>query len=148
MGSGKSCSDLVSQCAEELGNVRRRHRRRVTDSEGKRSERAFMLAQFGELFFGTASSGRSRVGSGEFGNSRSFETETCAILRSVARQHFTPHPSFGIRVGFRPTETLMAFLDDVYAVTPSPDRVGAIYTSIQENLWVHVERSRVETRHL
>ena len=29
----------------------------------------------------------------------------------------------------------MAFLDDVYAVTPSPDRVGAIYTSIQENLW-------------
>ena len=50
MGSGKSCSDLVSQCAEELGNVRRRHRRRVTDSEGKRSERAFMLAQFGELF--------------------------------------------------------------------------------------------------
>ena len=38
MGSDKSCSDLVSQCAEELGNVRRRHRRRVTDSEGKRSE--------------------------------------------------------------------------------------------------------------
>ena len=65
-----------------------------------------------------------------------------------------------IHSNFLPTETLMAFLDDVYAVTPSPDQVGAIYTSIQENLWVHssiridggknpsVERSRVETRHL
>ena len=37
----------------------------------------------------------------------------------------------------RPGETLMAFLDDVYVVTPDPDRVGAIYTSIQEHLWVH-----------
>ena len=37
------------QCAEELGNARRRHRRRVTDSEAKRGERASMLAQLGEL---------------------------------------------------------------------------------------------------
>ena len=37
------------QCAEELGNARRRHRRRVTDSEAKRGERAFMLAQLGGL---------------------------------------------------------------------------------------------------
>ena len=35
------------QCAEELGNARRRHRRCVTDSE--RGERVFMLAQLGEL---------------------------------------------------------------------------------------------------
>ena len=31
----------------------------------------------------------------------------------------------------------MAFLDDVYVVTPDPEQVGAIYTSIQEHLWVH-----------
>ena len=37
------------QCAEEMGNARRRHRRRVTDSEAKRGERAFMLAQLGVL---------------------------------------------------------------------------------------------------
>ena len=42
-----------------------------------------------------------------------------------------------IHSSFQPTETLMAFLDDVYAVTPSPDRVGGIYGSIQENMWVH-----------
>ena len=37
------------QCAAELGNVRRRSRSRDTDSEAKRGERAFMLAQLGEL---------------------------------------------------------------------------------------------------
>ena len=42
-----------------------------------------------------------------------------------------------IHSSFQPTETLMAFLDDVYAVTPSPDRVGGILGSIQENMWVH-----------
>ena len=42
-----------------------------------------------------------------------------------------------IHSSFQPTETLMAFLDDVCAVTPSPDRVGGIYGCIQENLWVH-----------
>ena len=31
----------------------------------------------------------------------------------------------------------MTFLDDVFAVTPGPDRVGAISGSIQENMWVH-----------
>ena len=36
-----------------------------------------------------------------------------------------------------PTETLVAFLDDVFAVTPGPDRVGAIHGSIQKNMWVH-----------
>ena len=37
----------------------------------------------------------------------------------------------------RPDGALMAFLDDVFAVTPGPDRVGAIYGSNQENMWVH-----------
>ena len=31
----------------------------------------------------------------------------------------------------------MAFLDDVFTVTPGPDRVGAICGSIQETMWVH-----------
>ena len=47
--------------------------------------------------------------------------------------------------GLHPTETLMAFLDDVFAVTPGPDRVGAIYGSIQENMWgafQHQDRRR------
>ena len=42
-----------------------------------------------------------------------------------------------LEASLHPTETLMAFLDDVFAVTPGPDRVGAIYGSIQENMWVH-----------
>ena len=36
-------------CSAELTNVRRRSRRRDSDSEAKRGERAFMLAQLGEL---------------------------------------------------------------------------------------------------
>ena len=83
------------QCAEELGNARRRHRRRATDSEAKRSERAFMLAQLGEL-----SSARQALEGAELAavNLETLE-ETCTIPRSVARQHRTPRPSFGIRAG-------------------------------------------------
>ena len=36
----------------------------------------------------------------------------------------------------RPTERLLAFLDDLYVVS-KPDRVGAIYSIVQESLWGH-----------
>ena len=36
----------------------------------------------------------------------------------------------------RPNERLFAYLDDVYVVS-KPDRVGAIYTALQEALWTH-----------
>ena len=83
------------QCAAELANVRRRD----TDSEAKRGERAFMFAQLGEL-----SSARQALEGGEVavGNQEiveAFETATCPVPRSVARQHRAPHPSFRIRVG-------------------------------------------------
>ena len=42
-----------------------------------------------------------------------------------------------IHNNFHPTEILLAFLDDVFAVTPRPDRVGTIYGSIHDNMWVH-----------
>ena len=38
------------QCARDLANLRRRQRRRDTCGEAKRGERAFMLAQLGELY--------------------------------------------------------------------------------------------------
>ena len=47
------------------------------------------------------------------------------------------HALEAVNRSLRPGETLMAFLDDVYVVTPDPERVGVIYTSIQEHLWVH-----------
>ena len=37
----------------------------------------------------------------------------------------------------RPNERLLAYLDDVYVVS-KPDWVGAVYTALQESLWVHV----------
>ena len=70
------------QRAGDLANVRRRHRRRDTCSEVERGERAFMLAQLGEL-----SSVRQALAGAELApgprDSRGSETTTA---RTVARQ--------------------------------------------------------------
>ena len=41
-----------------------------------------------------------------------------------------------VQARLRPNERLFAYLDDVYVVS-KPDRVGAIYTALQEALWTH-----------
>ena len=41
-----------------------------------------------------------------------------------------------VQARLRPNERLFAYLDDVYVVS-KPDRVGAIYTALQETLWAH-----------
>ena len=35
-----------------------------------------------------------------------------------------------------PSERLLAYLDDIYAITPDPERVGPIYAAMQNELWV------------
>ena len=39
-----------------------------------------------------------------------------------------------VQARLRPNERLFAYLDDVFVVS-KPDRVGAIYTALQESLW-------------
>ena len=36
-----------------------------------------------------------------------------------------------------PSERLLSFLDDIYVVTPDPERVGPMYASLHTELWVH-----------
>ena len=36
-----------------------------------------------------------------------------------------------------PSERLFAYLDDICAITPDPERVGPIYAAMQNELWVH-----------
>ena len=36
-----------------------------------------------------------------------------------------------------PSERLLAYLDDIYAITPDPERVGPPYAAMQNELWVH-----------
>ena len=38
---------------------------------------------------------------------------------------------------FCPPERLLACHDDIYAVTPDPERVGPIHAAMQNELWVH-----------
>ena len=43
----------------------------------------------------------------------------------------------------RAGEFMFAFLDDIYFVT-APNRVGAIYTTLQEALWAHARIAKDE----
>ena len=99
------------QCSAELANVRRRSRRRDADSEAKRGERAFMLAQLGDL-----SSARQAPGAEvAVGNQETLE----ALRRRPAQfrdplpdsiVHHTPPSEFELETSFgKPPDVALVF---------------------------------------
>ena len=84
MASGKSCSNSAFSVLEIWVNSRRRQRRRDTCSEVKRGERAFMLAQLGEL-----SSARQALEGAELSPGNQ---ETLEVLRRRLAQFRDPLP--------------------------------------------------------
>ena len=51
-----------------------------------------------------------------------------------------------IQESLQPSETLMAFLDDVYVTTP-PERTATVEQSVEANLWSHARIQVNQERH-